>query len=230
MGFFFGGGASVADMVGATTSASGTAGLVPAPASGTSRRALFSDATFAEFPLVPARKAANTLWVSPKMFGIGGSAAGGAPAARRRQFGLGFFPADGTIDTLGCRLNTGPATAVNVHLGIWECGEDGLPSTYIAGGTASSGTTNFTDISISIGSISVKRGFFYNALTLETSAGSWNGNNMGSYGFSSFLGVSGNPAGNGQSPFYTATTYNQTTHESFSFDDSVIYQVSYQWA
>jgi len=47
MGGFFGGvGASVADMVGATSSVAGTAGLCPAPAAGDERKFLFGDATF----------------------------------------------------------------------------------------------------------------------------------------------------------------------------------------
>ena len=46
MGFFGGGGASVANMVGATSSAAGTAGLCPAPAAGDQERFLSGGATF----------------------------------------------------------------------------------------------------------------------------------------------------------------------------------------
>ena len=46
MGFFGGGGAAPANMVGATSSAAGTAGLVPAPAGGDQRKFLRGDATF----------------------------------------------------------------------------------------------------------------------------------------------------------------------------------------
>ena len=47
MGFFGGGGgAAPANMVGATSSAAGTAGLVPAPAAGDQRKVLRGDATF----------------------------------------------------------------------------------------------------------------------------------------------------------------------------------------
>ena len=48
MGFFGGGGASASNMVGATSSAAGTAGLVPAPAAGDQEATLIGDATFAK--------------------------------------------------------------------------------------------------------------------------------------------------------------------------------------
>ena len=46
--FGSGGGASVANMVGATSSVAGTAGLVPAPAAGDNEATLIGDATFAK--------------------------------------------------------------------------------------------------------------------------------------------------------------------------------------
>ena len=232
MPFFGGGGAAVANMGGATSSAAGTAGLVPAPSAGKKTRGLFSNAAFEEIPFFPLRKAANTLWVSSKIFGVGASVQNQTPAARRRQFGLGFFPDDGNIDTLGARIaGTAPSPATNIHLGLWECGEDGLPSTIIVGGTASSGTSANTDISIAVSSTAVKRGYFYFSLTLEASTGAWNGNSATAYGFASSInGVEANPASSGNSPYYVATTYDQTTHGTFLFDGSGIAQVSYQWA
>ena len=50
MPFFGGGGASASNMVGATSSAAGTAGLVPAPAAGDEHKILRGDATFAGVP------------------------------------------------------------------------------------------------------------------------------------------------------------------------------------
>ena len=46
MGFFGGGGGAASNMVGATSSTAGTAGLVPAPAAGSQRKFLRGDATF----------------------------------------------------------------------------------------------------------------------------------------------------------------------------------------
>lgn len=49
MAFFGGGGASVANMAGATSSVAGTAGLVPQPAAGDQDGILFGDATFKKY-------------------------------------------------------------------------------------------------------------------------------------------------------------------------------------
>jgi len=56
MGFFGGGGASASNMVGATSSVAGTAGLVPAPAAGDQDGILFGDATFKKYLLAPSSK------------------------------------------------------------------------------------------------------------------------------------------------------------------------------
>jgi hypothetical protein len=230
---FFGGGASVANMVGATSSVAGTAGLVPAPSAGKNTRYLSSDAIFGELPLYPKFKASNATWLKPVIFALGaqGVAASQAPAARRRQFGLGFFPDDGDIGTLGCRLVVAPASTINVHLALWECSESGTPSTLIVGGTASSGTTNNTDISISISSTSVKRGYYFYSFTQETAGGSFTGiNQSGAMIGCGIYGGQGGIVGSAQSPYYTATTYNQTTHETFLYDASGITHVAFKYA
>jgi hypothetical protein len=234
MGFFGGGGgAAPANMGGATSSVAGTAGLVPAPPAGKNTRALFSDANFGELPLYPKFKASNTTWLKPVIsaLGTGGGLGSQAPAARRRQFGLGFFPDDGTIDTLGCRLVVAPASAINVHLALWECSEAGIPSTLIVGGTQTSGTTGNTDISVSVSATDVKRGYYFYSFTQETAGGSFNGFNQagGTIG-AGIYGGSGGVVGSGQSPYYTATTYNQTTHETFLYDASGITHVAFQYA
>ena len=58
---FFGGGASASNMVGATSSVAGTAGLVPAPAAGDQRKFLRGDATLQSIsgntiPITPSRR------------------------------------------------------------------------------------------------------------------------------------------------------------------------------
>ena len=66
MGFFGGGGASVANMVGATSSVAGTAGLVPQPAAGKQGDALFGDATFKKtWAAVSSVRAGKILGTSP---------------------------------------------------------------------------------------------------------------------------------------------------------------------
>lgn len=63
---FFGGGASVANMVGATSSVAGTAGLVPAPAAGKQNSVLMGDATFLnldDIQMLPDQISDCVLWL-----------------------------------------------------------------------------------------------------------------------------------------------------------------------
>jgi hypothetical protein len=76
MPFFGGGGAAPANMVGATSSAAGTAGLVPAPAAGSQRKFLRGDATFQS--------------ISSNLAQI---------TATRRSNGISFIGADATYNT-----------------------------------------------------------------------------------------------------------------------------------
>lgn len=231
MGGFFGGGGTVySNFTGASTSVAGGTGLVPAPAAGKNTRYLSSDANFGEVPLWPKRKDNTANWKTPSNSAVGGSASSANPSTRVRIFGLGYFPDDGDINTLGLRIVAAPATAVNIHLGIWECGEDGLPSTYITGGTISSGITGNTDLSLSVTQTSVKRGYFFFAATYETGSGScagWAASSAtlagGIYGKQSTI------QGTSFHPSYTATTYDQTSHGSFSVNSNTIPAVAFKY-
>ena len=66
MGFFGGGGATVSNMVGATSSTAGTAGLVPAPAAGKQNSVLMGDATFLnldDIKMLPDQVSDCVLWL-----------------------------------------------------------------------------------------------------------------------------------------------------------------------
>jgi hypothetical protein len=73
MGFFGGGGSAASNMVGATSSDAGTAGLVPAPSSGSQRKFLRGDATFQSIAdqVVPTTPTRRSGYIS--FFGSGGS-------------------------------------------------------------------------------------------------------------------------------------------------------------
>jgi len=208
-------------LVGASTSVTGLSGLVPAPDLGKNTRYLSSNATFGELPLLPQYKntAANN-WISiysPAQ--AGGSA---TLSSKVRGFFLLYVPSDGNIDTLGFRVSTAPTvTAFNLHVAIWEMNEDGTVGSYVIGGNGSSGLANNTIISISIASTAVKRGFYWisgtsdigtNPATLTMGASSTTGI------YYSFIGSTAFSTQNTLFvPNYTATTYNQTTHETFSY-------------
>ena len=206
---------------GATTENSGSSGLVPTPSAGRSTRALFSNSSFGEVPMLPQYKntANNPICTYTYSIGATGVNAGINLNSRVRNFGLIYSPSSGNIDTLLFRVQTGPAVAVNVQIALWEVSESGEPSTYVTGGTTSSGTTSNTDISFSITPISINRGFYYISQTPDSNTtgvlSSLNGIGPNIY-LRSFIG--GASLGNAQAQnfTYTATTYNQTTHETFT--------------
>jgi hypothetical protein len=206
---------------GATSGSAGTAGINPAPAAGKNTRYLASDATFGEVPLLPQYKnTATNNWISiytPSQ--AGGS---GTLTTKVRGFYLLYVPSDGNIDTLGFRVTTAPTvTPFNLHVAIWEMNEDGTVGSYVIGGTGSSGLSNSTNISISISSTPVKRGFYWISGTsdITTSPATITMGASGSTGiYYSFIGSTAiSQQGNLFIPNYTATTYNQTTHETFSY-------------
>ena len=232
MGFFGGGGGTTpVNMVGASTGTAGTAGYVPAPAAGKNTRYLSSDASFGEVPLYPQFKAANTNWIAGVISGCGQAYGSTNPATRRRQFGLGFLSADGNIATLGYRLVTAPAASINIHVALWDVNEDGTVGAYIIGGVGASGTTGNTDISVSVTSTPMKRGFYYYSLTQETSGGSIRGYTPSEGGLTSgFIGRGAGAANAANHPYYVATTYDQTTHGTFLYDVTAVPQVVLKYA
>jgi len=172
MPFFFGGGASVANMVGATSSVAGTAGLVPAPAAGDDDRFLAGDASFAVTPrfVSPAlpdwltgthsRSAEGCLYSSLGSYGyaIGANRLGLCPVFLRR--GL-------TYTKLGARIgNDAAKTATKIRVGIYNVSSTNCrPTTLIV----ESGEFNYTNNSTVEATISqyIKSGFYWMALVTD---------------------------------------------------------------
>jgi hypothetical protein len=203
-------------LVGASTTVTGLSGLVPAPAAGKNTRGLFSDASFAEIPLFPQYK--NTaigayigMWNPYQNNGAGFS------GAKVRNFMPVYVPSAGQVDKLSFYVSAAGTPAVNCHIAMWECGEDGIPSTYVIGGTGSTGTTASTVIDVSVTATNIVRGFYYLSLTAETQTNVTIRTSSQPLFLESFVG-SNSVAGQGSryTFYYTATTYNQTTHETFT--------------
>lgn len=217
MGFFGGGGGTTpVNMVGASTGTAGTAGYVPAPSAGKNTRVLFADANFGEVPLFPKYKnTATGAYIG--MWNPWQSNGGGFSGTRVRNFMPIYIPADGQIDRLSfITANTG-TPAVNCHIALWENSETGTPSTYVTGGTVSTGTAASTAIDLTVSATDVVRGFYWISLTAETQTNVTIRTSSQPFFLSSFMGES-NVAGQGNryTFFYTATTYSQSTHETFS--------------
>jgi hypothetical protein len=220
MGFFggVGGGTTYSDFVGASTGTAGTAGLVPAPALGKNTRYLSSNATFGELPLLPQYKNTTAArYINQVVDGYTGGA--GAPTIKVRYFALMYVPADGQVDVLAFRTNTAPSPAFNVHLALWQVNEDGTVGSYVIGGTGSTGTTGGVNINISVSATNIFRGYYWMSFTSDaTGSASAIGTNatQSSCFYTRFLGGTSVAQQSFVIWNYTcATSYDQTTHETF---------------
>jgi len=205
-------------LVGASTSVTGASGLVPSPDLGKNTRYLSSNATFGELPLLPQYKPANDRIIGAWKPYL--STANFSTTTRIRQFNLIYVPADGNIDTFRFFTAGTVASSVNIHIAIWEVGENGEPSTYVIGGTAASGTTGNTLIGISIASTALKRGFYYISTTPDASVSAALVGHGSLFATCSYIGSSSAGINNSANFQYSATTYNQTTHETFTFGNA----------
>jgi len=127
VGLFGGGGASASNMVGATSSAAGTAGLVPQPAAGTEDSILRGDATFGRFPL-PYTSYSGYNGGIP--YGNFSNVAAGAS-----HLGMNWFR-KGTYTKIG--FFSGSATSQTLQFGIYRANADGSSGSLIRGATFSS--------------------------------------------------------------------------------------------
>jgi len=200
----------------ATTALAGGVGFVPAPTAGKSSRALFTNSSFAELPLFPLIKNTDAgAFISA--YNPFDNGAGATETIRVRTFALLYVPADGEVDRLGFATSTAPSPAFNAHIAIWNCSETGYPDTLVVDGIVSSGTTGFSAVSVSVTPTAVTRGFYYISFTADatTSTNAVRNRASASNAFMcSFLGSS-LPGQAGYTIAYTATTYNQTTHNAF---------------
>jgi hypothetical protein len=220
------------NMTGATTSAAGTAGLVPAPSSGSSTRALFSDASFAEVPLFPSYKQDASGYYIANYTTARATGNANLSTAKQRRFCLVYIPRDGEIDVLACRTNQPPASSVNIHVGLWSIDGNGLPGDFVAGGIVSSGTSADTALVVNLSpSVSVKRGLYYAAATPAAAVNGLFGDNANAGDvYHSFVGV--NAITMAATFFaYTATDYDQTTHQTITLlTTSTTPKVYFQYA
>lgn len=188
MGFFGGGGASPANMVGATSSVAGTAGLVPAPAAGDNDKFLNGDATFKIPPKLvsPALPdwltGANSQSAEGCLYGVGNY--GYVIGANRLGICPVFIRQGKTYTKIGARIaNDATRTATKLRVGIYNASNTNLrPTTLIA----ESGELTYTSNTAPEGTISqyIKAGFYW--LTVVTD-GTHNFHGMQGFGSGSAL-------------------------------------------
>jgi len=139
MGLFGGGGggAAPANMVGATSSVAGTAGLVPAPAAGDEHKILRGDATFSGTPYTQKQNINLTNRaimrfdaVSSNYHGINGSY---SLSANRMWFLPVYIPSSLTSYNIVLSVPNNANTSRKVKVGIYDLSTStGLPSSRIA--------------------------------------------------------------------------------------------------
>jgi hypothetical protein len=151
-------GAVTSDLVGATSSTAGTAGLVPAPSSGQNELGLKGDATFGETTLpqrvFPSQRFCNDAF-------SGGDGTTGFNSFRT-HFNLIWVPRRMSFDRIGVVQNTAGLTH-NMRLGVYNSDSStGLPSTvnFDAGEVTLNGAGTYT---ITINQ-TLDAGYYYGAI------------------------------------------------------------------
>ena len=188
MPFFGGGGASVANMVGATSSVAGTAGLCPAPAAGDQGAYLKGDATF-EFPFAAQRKFFNSTQAGYSIKPFGANAAGAiGPVNGRIYFTIFYLPVD-TYTKIGI-VTAGGTSGVSTtfRIGLYECDQETLAATnrlYQSAETAFASSSS--SISVTGLSISITRAGFYAAAFMMDNRSTWTSRGLGATVGSLFL-------------------------------------------
>ena len=132
MGFFCGGGAAASNMVGATASVAGTAGLVPAPAAGDQGKFLRGDASFRSIadqalPISPTRRSGNIA------FACNGDSSYGT---RTTQTGFVLVPyiyifQTKAYTTYSIHISSGGTASSLGKLAIYTIGAGGVPDQLI---------------------------------------------------------------------------------------------------
>jgi hypothetical protein len=163
MAFFGGGGASASNMVGATSSSAGVAGLCPAPAAGDNNSSLIGDGTFKYNLFVPNHKPMDNRTVA--LFGAEASGSTSSLSAKIRYFGLFYIPTDGTLNRISTFVG-GAASGVNAHFALWKYDQtNGSVGDLIYDiGTVSLDTVNNVHKDFSVNQ-TVKRGFLWASFT-----------------------------------------------------------------
>ena len=186
MPFFGGGGASASNMVGATASVAGTAGLVPAPAAGTENLFLKGNGGFG-WIYPQSTDYGNSEYHGPYMTSGNQNAASNLQNTRLYLTVL-LMSGSKTFNRIGFRF--GSVANCDARIGLYECDTSNFrPSSLVVGSTALNGSTN-TNIEFTISpSITLKNKIYFAALA-PSLATSMNANATNQYDVISYLGAS----------------------------------------
>jgi hypothetical protein len=189
--FFGGGGASASNMVGATSSAAGTAGLVPAPAVGDQTAFLSGSGSFL-VPAVPilSKDSGQTQDVgavngsSVVFFGcpfLSGGSTGAVPASLKPLFCPTYIPKTDTYTRIAVTCNAGSAGTL-FSLALYSLDEaTGLPENLVTNvnslSSASAATVEGTI------SQSLSQGWYWSAIMTDSTVPTWRIENNQTFSF-----------------------------------------------
>jgi len=174
VGFFGGGGSAASNMVGATSSAAGTAGLVPAPAAGQQGSILFGDASFKKY-IMPAGGSYGTDYVGfPYISFQAWNTSAFNVAGGLLMRGAMFYPA-GTYNRIACYVSSG-SSGKNMIAGIYEIDTNGYETSLVTSGTISLASTGVAEVSVS--NFTLESKFYICAWIIDSSGATvWYGAN-----------------------------------------------------
>jgi hypothetical protein len=201
-GFFGGGGgAAASNMVGATSSAAGTAGLVPAPAAGKEAEYLSGDATFlpATTEWIPTTRKVKSGELN--FFDPGQTSSGKNLANNYIVWGCVYIPKTKSCSTVGINV-TSAASNSKIKIGLYSVNTSGDPDILqFETGEINSATTGVKTISIT--SVTLNAGWYYSATRSNGSPFVW-----GVQAFFPFRILRGlSNVGAGTALDYSTTTY-----------------------
>jgi hypothetical protein len=188
MGFFGGGGSAASNMVGATSSAAGTAGLVPAPAAGDEEAFLCGDATFKKDFFVMAPNPftkSSTRYYLPFLLVGRPETTNTANFSKTAGALLSPFCIRGsaTISSISFILTTANANT-DYEIGVYQADFlTGWPLTKIAQATTINTSSTATNTAVTTNITAAVRGMFwcfiYNKTTTTSSVAASSANNDG---------------------------------------------------
>jgi hypothetical protein len=164
-GFFGGGGTAPSNLVGATSSVAGTAGLVPAPAAGDQNKALTGGGIFkaSERRLWNTQNTSTEFkadYLTPESFFVLSATLGSSGSQGCTSFTPYYLPESIAITALAIYVGVGDSTA-SVDVALWSSSATtGLPDSRVAYATFAAGELT-------------SAGFAEKAITYTASAGLW---------------------------------------------------------
>jgi hypothetical protein len=165
-GFFGGGGASASNMVGATSSAAGTAGLVPAPAAGEQNAVLSGDALFKNtYTQIKITSADSSRYYAPSVYMAGNVGTFTSNLTTQAYITLPLFLPDMAVGNLRLRHNGNAGMDATVYVALYDSDSNGLPSKPVITTSHTVTTTQgaITKTMAISPAINIKAGIYYGA-------------------------------------------------------------------